>query len=56
MYNVATCYFNGVGVEKDVNTALSAFKESADNNCIYAQRHLGVFYITGNVTTNYIVF
>jgi TPR repeat protein len=48
IYNVATCYFNGCGVKKDFLKAYKLYVTSAEKECTYANRHLGLFHISGS--------
>ncbi len=44
--DVGECYFNGMhGVQKDVEKALSLYKEASEKGCTSAMTHLGRYYI-----------
>lgn len=47
MYNVAHCYEEGMGVEKDLGKALYWYTRAADLGNCYAQNSLGYMYEEG---------
>lgn len=41
-FQLGLCYFNGIGVEKDLDKAYKLFLDAANNHCIEAQYHLAI--------------
>ena len=47
MLNLGNCYYFGMGTEKDVNTAIKWWKDSADAGNAYAMAQMGDCYYHG---------
>ena len=46
-YNIALDYYEGIGVEKDLEKSFKWMEKAAKNDLAYAQYNLGVFYAKG---------
>src|SRR6185437_7681246 len=46
-YNLAVCYYNGTGVEKDEQKAVECYKKAAEQGVASAQYNLAVCYENG---------
>ena len=44
---IASCYQNGIGVEKNLYKAIPYLASAGENNCVDAQRDLGVILLNG---------
>jgi hypothetical protein len=51
-YNVGVMYFNGQGVEKDIDQAIVWLEKAADEGSVDSQVRLGVIYVVGRDVPN----